>query len=153
MNQVIMAVDTFFFVSWFWVNNSSMRQHGSPFVRDIQQIAMALLALLVFKRVIRCLTGFAMVIFTHEQMSGNIFQSMRRFGIEKVDGILRRWQMTIHTVRHKSMGVVCMGRRSPGIDSKLDFVAGRAKLRGRCPHHGIIRYAENGKSQDHPNSY
>ena len=49
VNQVPLAVYTFFFIPRPGIDYRSVGQHRAPLIRYIQYIAMAFLALLVFK--------------------------------------------------------------------------------------------------------
>jgi hypothetical protein len=130
-----------------------MSQHGTPLVRYMKYIPMALLALFVFKRRISGIAVFFTVIRFSEEMNKDIFDAMPGFRIEKIERIMGGRKVTIHTVRHKTLGVIDMGGRFPGIEGRLDFVAGSTKLRGRCTNHRIIGYAEGRKTDNHPESH
>lgn len=86
-----------------------MGQHGPPFLRDVQKIAMALLALLVFERGTGLLTIVLMVVCVLREMNGNVLHAMPGLGVEEVDGIVRGRQVAVHAVGHKALGIVHMG--------------------------------------------
>ena len=109
MDQIIMAVDAFFFISGLCVQYGPVGQHGTPFVGHMQKIAMAFLALCVAKRRISGGTGFFSVIFAGQKVDGNILDAVIGFGEEKIEGVLGRWQVAVHAVHHHTRGVVGMG--------------------------------------------
>ena len=70
---------------------------------------------------------------------------MRRFGVKEVEGVVRGREVTIHAVRHESLGVVHMGGGLPGAVGELDFVTGSTESRRRGAHHGVVGNAEKRK--------
>jgi hypothetical protein len=85
-------------------------QHGPPFVWDIKDISMAFLALIVLERRIRLLTIFLVIIFIqNKDVREQIFDAVPGFGIEKVKGVMGGREMTVHTVSHKSLGIIGVG--------------------------------------------
>lgn len=145
MNQVPVAVNTLFFISFPGIQNCLVGQHGSPFVRDVEQVPVAFLALGIFKGFIGILPAFFPVIRTVYKVDKNIFKTVIGFGIKEIKRILGRRQVTVHAVRDKSLGIIDMGRGFPAVVGRLDFMARGTESRGRCPNHGIIGQAENGK--------
>ena len=129
MHQGTMAVHTFFFIARSRIDDCSMGQHGAAFVRNIQQISVALHALLIFKRSIGCLAIFLPIIFALHKVNDDVLNAVERLLIEKIKGIVGGGQMAIHAVGNKSLGVVDVGGGFPGIVCGLDLVAGRAKFR------------------------
>ena len=64
-----------------------------------------------------------------------------------------RREMAVHTIRHKTLGVVHMGGGLPCVVSKLDLMASGTKLRGGSANHGVIGDAEKGKGDDDAYDY
>ena len=62
--------------------------------------------------------------------------------IEKVNSVMRRRQMAVHTVGHKPLCIVHMSRGLPGVKRWLNFMTRGTKLRGGCPNHGVIKYTK-----------
>ena len=145
-----MAVHAFFFIAGPGKKHCPMSQHGSPLVGDMQNVAMAFPALLIFKGGIGFLALKLMVILIHvlSEMDNDVFYSMDRFGKKEIEGIMGGGQMAVHTVGHKPLGIVYVAGGLPGLDGKLNFMAGSAELRGRSPHHGVVGDAEKRKRQD-----
>ena len=125
-----------------------MGQHGSPLVRDVENIAVTLLTLFIFKRGIGGLARLFMVVFIHGEMDDDVFDAVGGLCIEKIEGIMGGGQMTVHAIRHKTLGIVHMGRCLPGIIGKLDLVAGGTEFGRGCAHHGVIGNTEYGKGND-----
>jgi hypothetical protein len=87
-----------------------MGQHGPSFVWNMEDISMAFLALVILKGGIGLLTIFFVVIFIqNKDMHEQIFDAVRRFGVEEVNGVVGGGEMTIHTVCHKPLGVIDVG--------------------------------------------
>jgi len=145
-----MAIHTLFVISRPGIKHRPMRQHGASFIRNIENISMAFQALVIRKRSVCLFSLFFVVICFRPlgKMAPDILYAMSCLCIEKAESILRGRQVAVHAIRHKSLGIVDMGGRFPGIVSKLDFMARCAKLRCRCPDHGVIRNTENGKTDD-----
>ena len=129
MHQRTVAVHTFFFIARSRVDNGSMGQHGAAFVRNIQQISVALHALLIFKRGISCLAVFFSIIFALHKMNDDVFNTVECLLVEKIKGVMGGGKMAIHAVGNKSLGVIDVGGGFPGIVGSLDLVAGCAKFR------------------------
>jgi hypothetical protein len=91
------------------------------------------------------------------KMNDDVFDAVECLCVEKVKGVVRGRQMTIHAIGHESLGVVHVGGRLPGIVSKLDFVTACTKGGCGCPDHGVIGQAEKGKgdnqTEDNENSW
>ena len=49
MDEVLLAIDTPFFITRSGIEHSSMGQHSTPLFRDIEDVPMAFLTLAVFK--------------------------------------------------------------------------------------------------------
>lgn len=125
-----------------------MGQHGTPFVRNVKDVAVTFQALLVFERSVGMFPLDLMIVrfrSLHE-MDEDILDAVGRFGIEKIDGIVGGGEVTIHTIRHEPLGVIDMGGRPPGVVCELDFMTRCTKLGCRGPNHRIIRQTEKGKS-------
>lgn len=127
-----------------------MGQHGAPLIRDVENIPVAFLALLIFKRGIGGLARLVMVIFIHGEMDDDVFDAMGRFCIEEIEGVMGGREMAVHAISHKPLGIVYMGRGLPGIVGKLYFMAGGAELRRGCPHHGVVGNTEYGEGNEKP---
>jgi len=104
-----MAIHTLFFISCPGVKNRSMGQHGSPLIRNMEDIPMAFLALFVFEGCIGCIPGFLVVVFVLNKMEYDIFDAVHGFGIKEIKGIMWGRKMAVHTVCDKSLGIVHMG--------------------------------------------
>ena len=81
-------------------------------------------------------------------MDDQIFNAVESFGIEKIKSILGCWEMAVHAIGNKSLGIVYMGGCFPGIVGKLNFMAGSTKLRSGSPCHGIVGDTEYGEGDD-----
>ena len=108
VNKVPVAVHTLFGIAWPGIDHRPMGQHGPPFLRDVKQIPVALLALLVLEGSIGLLAVFFMIVCVLREMNGNVLHAIPGLGVEKVHGIVRSGQVTIHAVGHKALGVVHM---------------------------------------------
>jgi hypothetical protein len=91
VNKVSVAVYTLFGIAGPGINDRSVSQHGPPIVRDIQKIAMALLALLILEGSIGLFTVFFMIVGLLGEMNEYVLHAMHGLGIEKVEGIVRGW--------------------------------------------------------------
>jgi hypothetical protein len=109
VNQVSMAVHTSLLITGPGINNRPVGQHGAAFIRDIQEVAMTFLALLVLKGGISRLSVSLMIVLVLGKMNDNVFHAMHGLGVEEVEGIVGGGKMTIHTVGHKALGIVHMG--------------------------------------------
>jgi hypothetical protein len=127
MNQIPMAVYTFFFISFSWIQNCPVGQHGPPFIRDIQKISVAFPALRIFKCFIGVFTAFFPVIGPIGKMNKYIFDAVDRLCIEEIYCILGGRQMAVHAIGDKSLGIVYMGRCLPGVYGRLNLMAGGAE--------------------------
>ena len=148
VDQVTMAVHTTFFVSVPGIHHIPMGQHGTSFVGDIEEIAVAFLTLLVLERSVCIFPRFHVVILILEEVEHDIFHTVKGLGVKKIDGTLGGGKVTIHAIRHKALGVVGMGRGLPGVVRELDLMADGAKLRGGCADHGVVGDAEKWKSDE-----
>ena len=88
MNQVFMAIHTSLLIPGSGIDYRPVGEHCAPFVRDIQNIAMAFLALLIFKRCIGREPVFLTVIFILGKMNNNILNAVRGLGVEKIEGVV-----------------------------------------------------------------
>jgi hypothetical protein len=85
-------------------------QHGPPFVRDIKNISVAFLALIVFEGGIGLLAVLFVIIFIqNEDVYKQIFDAVPRFGVKEVKCVMGGGKMTVHTVGYESLGVIGMG--------------------------------------------
>jgi hypothetical protein len=84
---------------------------------------MALLALFVFERGVCFLAIFFVVIVVQgKKVDEDVFDAVGRFGVKKIDGVMRSRQMAIHAVCDEPLSVVYVGGRFPGIVGKLNLV-------------------------------
>jgi hypothetical protein len=148
MNKISMAIHAFFFISGPGIDHGSMGQHGATFIRNVQNTSMAFLALFIFKRVVGRLAIFFVIIIVLGKVDDNIFDPVKGFGIEEINGVAGRWQMAVHTVRHESLGIIYVSGCLPGVVGKLNLVAGGAKTGRGSTHHGVVGYTENRKSHN-----
>lgn len=74
-----MAVDTSLLISGAGIDHRSMGQHGAPLVRDVENITVTFLTLLIFKGGIGGLARLVMVIFIHGEMDDDIFYAVECF--------------------------------------------------------------------------
>jgi len=109
---------------------------------------MAFLALLILERGIGNSTLLLMVIFAACKMDDDILYAMGCFYIEKIKGILGCWEVTIHAIGYKSLGIIGMGGCLPRVVGKLNFVARSTKMGGRGPLHSEICNTEKGKGNN-----
>ena len=70
-----------------------------------------------------------MVVFFLGEVNDYVFYTMSGLSIKEVEGIVRSWEMAIHAVRHKALGIISMGRSLPGVIGKVDFVTSGTELR------------------------
>jgi len=148
VHQVLMTIHALLFIAGPGIHDRPVRQHGAPIVGNIKKIAMAFLALDVFKRRIGGPAVLVMIIFILNKMDKNIFDAVPGLGIKEIKRVVRCRQMTVHAVGHKSLGVIDMTGGLPSIVGKLNFMAGGTKLGGCGPHHRIVGQAEKRKT-DH----
>ena len=103
MNEVFVTIYASFFITFSWKKDCSMSQHGAALIRDIEDIAVAFLALVVSKRSIGLLSVLLIVIFFLSKMLHHILYPVSCLGIEEIKGIVRRRQMTVHTISHEPL--------------------------------------------------
>ena len=101
-----MAIHTSLLIAGPGIQYRPVGQHGPSLVWDMKDISMAFLALLVLEEGIGLLTISFVIVFLLEEMYNDILDAVRSFGIEEVKGVVGSREMTVHTVRHKSLGVV-----------------------------------------------
>jgi len=122
-----------------------MGPHGAAAVGHVQNVTVALLALIVAESGIGSLAGlFAIVLATHE-VDGYILEAVIGLGEKELEGILRGGQMAIHAIHNDAGGVIRMGRCTPSPYRGFDLMARGAKFRCGSADHGIIGHAEDGK--------
>jgi hypothetical protein len=109
VNQVLMAVHTLLLVTWSGVDYRPMGQHRATFVRNIEKVAVAFLTLFVFKRSIGLIAILVMIVSLLGKMNNNVFNAMESLGVEEVKRIVGCWQVTVHAVGYKTLGIVDMG--------------------------------------------
>jgi len=125
-----------------------MGQHCAPLIRNVKNIPVAFLALLIFEGSIGRHAVFFVVVFPPEEMDDDVLDPMKGLGIEKIERVMGRREVAIHTIRHKTLGVVDVGGCFPGVVGEADFMTGGTELRRGCPNHGIVRDTEDGKGDD-----
>ena len=125
-----------------------MRQHGTPFIGNIQNVPMALLTLLVLKGCIRRLPILLPIIRLPREVNHDILDAMGRLGKKEIEGIMGSGEMAVHAVGDKALGIVDMGGHFPCLISRFNLVAGGAESGCRSPDHGIIGDAEQGEGDD-----
>ena len=103
MDEVFVTIYAPFLITFSGEKDCSMSQHGTALIRDIKDIAVAFLALVVSKRSIGLLSVLLIVIFFLSKMLHHILYPMSRLGIEEFKGIVRRRQMTVHTISHEPL--------------------------------------------------
>ena len=84
-----MAIHAPFLIPGPGIDDRSVGEHGPTFIRDIQDIAMAFLALLIFERGIGCEPVFLVVVFILGKMNNDVLDAVRCLGIKKVEGVVR----------------------------------------------------------------
>jgi hypothetical protein len=84
MDQIVMAIDAFFFITRTGVNHRPVGQHGAALVGHVQQVAVAFLALVVVESGIGRFPGLLSVVFTLYEMNRHVFDAVVGFGKEKV---------------------------------------------------------------------
>ena len=110
---------------------------------------MAFLALLILERGVGRLGGLVTIKAVLGKVNDNVLDTVEGLGIEKVERVLRSWEMAVHAVRHKTLPIIHMRRGLPGIVGKLDFVAPSTEFRCRCAHHAKVSNAEKWKGDDY----
>lgn len=127
-----------------------MSQHGAPFSRYIQNIAVTLLALVILDVPVGFLTiyGAVVLVLVFGKMSKDILNPVPGFGEEKIISIVRSRKVAVHTIGHHPMRVVGVSGNFPIVVSRLYFMTAGTEIRCGCSHHGVIGHAEQGKSQN-----
>ena len=101
-----MTVHTFFFITRPGINDRPMRQHGAALIGYVKDIAMAFLALLVFKGCVSAISILFTIIGFPEKMNIDILNTVPGLGIKEIKGVVRRRKMAVHAIRNKSLGIV-----------------------------------------------
>lgn len=149
MNQIPVTVDTPLLISGSGVKDRPVSQHGTTFVRDMEDISVALLAWIIFERGIGLLAIFEVIIFLLKEMHDDIPDPVGCLGIEKLEGVEGGGEVAVHTVGHKALGIVHMGGGLPRVKGELDLMAGGAELWGGGANKGVIGDAEDREGDDH----
>ena len=123
VDEVPVAVHTLFFIALSCIEDFSMGQHGTPLIWDIEDISVALQALIVLERGISLLTIFLVVIFILGEMNNNVFYPMGCLCIEKIKGVVGGGEMAVHTIRNEPLSVIDMCGCFPGIVGETNFMA------------------------------
>jgi len=101
------TIDALFFITGPGIEYRPVGQHGPPFVRDVEDISMAFLALIVFERRISLLAILFMIVFIqNKDVYEQIFDAVPCFGVKEIKGVMGGREMTVHTVCHKSLGII-----------------------------------------------
>jgi hypothetical protein len=100
---------------------------------------MTFLTLLVGKRSIGLFTIYLVIIFILRKMNNKVLYAVKGFTVEEVDCILGCRKMAIHTIGHKPLGIIGMGRCFPCIIGELNFMAECTKARSRSAHRGKVK--------------
>jgi hypothetical protein len=122
MDKVSMAVGAAFLITGPRVQYRAVGQHGAPLVRNVEDIPVTFLALLILERDIGLFAVFFVVVFILDEMDHDVLYPVCRFGVEEIEGVVGSREVAIHAVSHKPLGVVHMGGSLPGVVGKLDFV-------------------------------
>ena len=125
-----------------------MCEHRPSFVGDVKNIAMAFPALLIREGRI-CLSPLqCMVVFAHVlgKMNKDIFYAVGGFRKEKIECVMWGREVTVHTVCDKTLGIIDVGGCFPGVEGKLNFMAGSTKLGGGCANHCVVGKAKQRES-------
>ena len=146
-----MTIHAFLLVTRPGIDHISVSQHGPPLVRNVENITVAFLALIIGEKGVCFLPLFVVIIFFLEEMDENVFGAMPGFGIEKLKCVLRGWKVAVHTVGHKTLLIINMTGGFPGIIGESDLVADGTELRCCCADHSVVGKAEEWKSNDYPN--
>ena len=88
VNQVLMAIHAFLLVTGSGIDHVTVSQHGTTFVRDVEKIPMAFLALVVLERGVGSLALFLVIILFLEEMDHNVLGTVPGLGIEEVEGVV-----------------------------------------------------------------
>jgi hypothetical protein len=131
-----------------------MSKHGAAFVRDVKDVAMAFLALFIREGCVGLSPLHLVIIFTHvlSEMNDDIFYSVYRLRVEEIECVMGSWEVTVHTVCDKTLGIIDVGGCFPGVEGKLNFMAGSAKLRSGRTNHCVIGNAKQRKSDHDANN-
>jgi hypothetical protein len=78
VDKISMAVHALFFIALSCVEDFTMGHHGSPFIRNIEDISVAFQALIVLKRGICLFTIFFVIIFILDEMDNDVFDPVGR---------------------------------------------------------------------------
>ena len=84
-----MAIHTSLLIAGPRIYYRSVGEHGPPFIRDIQDIAMTFLALFILERGIGCQPVFLVVVFILGKMNNDVLDAVRCLGIKKVECVVR----------------------------------------------------------------
>lgn len=150
-----MAVNALFFIPRPGIQNIPMGKHCPAPVRDIKDVPMAFLTLLVGKGCICFLPLQRVIVLTHVtgKMKEDVFDAMGGFRVEKIERIMGRREMAVHAVRDKPLGIVDVGGCFPRVVGELDFMAGGTKSRSGCSNHRVVGDTEQRKSNDNAGAY
>ena len=83
-----MTIHAFLLVAGPSIDHVTVSQHSTAFVRDVENIAVALLALLVLERGVGFLPLFLVIILCLDEMDKYVFGSVEGLGIEEVEGVV-----------------------------------------------------------------
>jgi hypothetical protein len=82
------TVHTLFLIT----NHVTVSQHGAAFVRDVQEIAMAFLALVVGEGGVCLLPLLLVIILLLKEVDENVLGAMKSLSVEELKGILGSWR-------------------------------------------------------------
>ena len=109
VHQVPVAFKTAFLISRPGVEHRPVGQHGAPFIGEIDDVAVAFQALVVFDGSVGLFPILFMIVRGLGEVSHDILDAMQGLGVEKIEGVLRRRQMAVHAVRHETLAVIGVG--------------------------------------------
>ena len=119
-----MAIYAVLLITGSGIDDRFMCHQSTTIIWNIDDIAMAFLALFVFKRSIRCLAIFIVIVLILYKVNDNILDAVNGHCKKEIKGIFRSRKVTIHTVRYKTLSVIYMCGSFPGIVGKLNFMTG-----------------------------
>ena len=89
VNQILMAIHTFLLIPGTRIDYGLVCQHGTPLVRNIENIPMAFSALFIFEIGIGFLAVFFVIILPTNKMKDQVFEAVKGLGEKEFIGILR----------------------------------------------------------------
>ena len=129
--EIFMAVHASLLIARPGIDHGLVCQHGAPLVRNVENISVAFLTLLILEAGIGLLPVFFVIVFLDDKMEDQVLEAVKGLSKKEFIGILRGRKMAVHAIGHKPLGIIRMGRGLPGIVGKLNFMTGGAELGGR----------------------